>query len=439
LSNGESNPDLGSVLELGRSAGWEDWRMAEVGLARSHRRRPLSGRDPNEAHRPATPLELLYDLTFVVAFGTAADQLAHYLAGGHLGPAIGGFCFAVFAVTWAWMNYSWFASAYDNDDWVFRVATMVQMVGVIVLSLGIPEMFASIDRGGALDVGVMVVGYVVMRVPMLFLWWLVARHDPARAPAARKYIWTIGVAQFGWVGLTLLGLPISTFLLLGSVLFAVELVGPVLAERQSPTPWHARHIAERHGLLVIITLGEGVFGTVVALSALVHSEHGWTLDAALLAVAGIGLTFGLWWMYFVVPWGEVLQRHRERSWVWGIGHILLFGSIAATGAGLHVAAYFLEGVATLSTTATVLTVAVPVAVFVLALYAIGSVFLRQRDPFHLLLLAGTAAVLGLAVVCAQMDVSMSWCLVLLMLAPIVTVVGYETVGHRHLATALLAN
>jgi hypothetical protein len=104
-----------------------------------------------------------------------------------------------------------------------------------------------------------------------------------------------------------------------------------------------------------------------------------------------------------------------------------------------VAAYFLEGVATLSTTATVLTVAVPVAVFVLALYAIGSVFLRQRDPFHLLLLAGTAAMLGLAVVCAEMGVSMSWCLVLLMLAPIVTVVGYETVGHRHLATALLAN
>jgi low temperature requirement protein LtrA len=219
----------------------------------------------------------------------------------------------------------------------------------------------------------------------------------------------------------------------------VELVGPVLAERQSPTPWHARHIAERHGLLVIITLGEGVLGTVVALSALVHTEHGWTLDAALLAVAGIGLTFGLWWMYFVVPWGEVLERHRERSWAWGIGHILLFGSIAATGAGLHVAAYFLEGVATLNTTATVLTVAAPVSVFVLALYAIGSVFLRQRDPFHLLLLAGTAAVLGLVVVCAEMGVSMSWCLVVLMLAPIVTVVGYETVGHRHLAAALLAN
>jgi low temperature requirement protein LtrA len=413
--------------------------MSDAGRGRDHRHLPLSGRDPREAHRSATPLELLYDLTFVVAFGTAANQLAHYLAEGHFGAAIGGFCLAVFIVAWAWMSYSWFASAYDNDDWVFRVATMVQMVGVIVVALGIEEMFASIDHGATLDVGVGVLGYVVMRVSMVFLWSLVARNDPARAPAARTYIWTIGVAQVGWVVLTLLGLPTSTFLLAGAGLFAVELAGPVLAQRRSPTPWHARHIAERHGLLVLITLGEGVLGTVAALNALVHTEHGWTVDAALLAVAGIGLTFGMWWMYFTVPWGEVLERHRERAYLWGGGHLLLFGSIAATGAGLHVGAYFLEGVATLDTTATVLTVAVPVAIFVLALYAIGSAFLRQRDPFHLLLLAGTAGVLVLAVVCAELGLSMSWCLVVLMLAPAVTVVGYETVGHRHLAEALAAD
>jgi low temperature requirement protein LtrA len=281
-----------------------------------------------EVHRAATPLELLYDLSFVVAFGTAADELAHYLAEGHFGAAIGGFGLAVFAVSWAWMNYSWFASAYDNDDWVFRVATMVQMVGVVVLALGIEEMFASLDRGAALDVRVMVLGYVVMRVSMIFLWLLVARHDPHRAPAARTYLWTIGVAQVGWVVLALLGLPVATFFVVAAGLFAVELVGPVLAERRSPTPWHARHIAERHGLLVLITLGEGVLGTVAALDALVHTEHGWTVDAALLAVAGIGLTFGIWWMYLVVPWGEVLERHRGRASVWGAGHILLFGSIA---------------------------------------------------------------------------------------------------------------
>ncbi|GAA1646043.1 low temperature requirement protein A [Kribbella alba] len=411
--------------------------MSGAGQGRDHRHRPLAGRDPEEAHRAATPLELLYDLTFVVSFGTAADELAHYLAEGHVGAALGGFCLAVFAVVWCWMNYAWFASAYDNDDWVFRVATMVQMVGVIVLALGLADMFASVDHGETIDLRVMVLGYVVMRLSMLFLWVLAARNDPDRAPAARKYIRTIGVAQVGWVLLAFLQLPVWVFFVAGFPFFVLELAGPVLAERRSPTPWHAHHIAERHGLLLLITLGEGVLGTVTALNALVHGEHGWTFEAALLAVAGIGLTFGLWWMYFAVPWGDVLRRHRDRSRPWELGHFLLFGSVAATGAGLHVAAYFLEGSATLSPTETVLTVAIPVAIYVVTLYAVYWAFLRQHDAFHLLLLAGTAGVVLLAVICAELGASTPWCLVVVMLAPAVTVIGFETVGHRQLTVALL--
>ena len=87
-------------------------------------------------------------MTFVVAFGVAANRLAHYMAEGHFGAAIGGFCFALFAVVWAWMNYSWFASAYTTTTGCSRLATMVQMIGVIVNALGMEEMFASIDRGG---------------------------------------------------------------------------------------------------------------------------------------------------------------------------------------------------------------------------------------------------------------------------------------------------
>src|SRR6185295_7524803 len=81
-----------------------------------------------------------------------------------------------------------FASAYDTDDWVFRLATMVQMVGVIVLALGLPQMFESLDRGGTLDNGVMVAGYVIMRVALVFLWWEVSRHDEEHRPAARVYM-----------------------------------------------------------------------------------------------------------------------------------------------------------------------------------------------------------------------------------------------------------
>jgi Bacterial low temperature requirement A protein (LtrA) len=118
---------------------------------RAHRLRVMSGRDPNKRHRTATPLELLYDLTFVVAFGVAGEQFAHRLAEGHFAAGLTAFGLAIFAICWAWINFSWFASAYDTDDWAFRLATMVQMVGVIILSLGLPQVFHSIDEGRPVD------------------------------------------------------------------------------------------------------------------------------------------------------------------------------------------------------------------------------------------------------------------------------------------------
>jgi low temperature requirement protein LtrA len=403
---------------------------------RAHHRRRFSGRDPDEGHRAVTPLELLYDLTIVVGFATAADELAHYVAEEHVGPGIAGFAFATFAVSLAWLNYSWFASAYDTDDWVFRLATMVQMVGVIVLSLGLPQMFASVDHGKTLDNGVMVAGYVIMRVALVFLWWQVSRQDHDRERAARAYMTTIGIAQVGWVVLAVLGLPIGvTFAALG-VLIVLELGGPFIAERRATTPWHARHIAERYGLLVIITLGEVILGTVAALNAVVHGEAGWTVDAALLAVAGVGLTFGCWWMYFALPWAEPLVRDRRRGFPFGYGHLLMFGALAAMGAGLHVAAYTLENEAKIGATGTVLSVAIPIAIYIAVLYGLYSVLMRARDPFHLGLIAATTAILILAVLLAAGGVNMALCLVVLALAPAVTVVGYETLGHRHIADAL---
>jgi low temperature requirement protein LtrA len=403
---------------------------------RTHHRRRFSGRDPAEAHRASTPLELLYDLTIVVAFGTAADQLAHFIAEDHVWAGVGGFAFASFAVSWAWLNYSWFASAYDTDDWVFRLATMVQMVGVIVLSLGLPQMFASIDHGGTLNNGVMVAGYVVMRVSLVFLWLMVARHDPAHAPAAHTYVAVIGTAQVGWIALAIADLPIGTTFALLSVLLAVELVGPWVAEQRSPTPWHPHHIAERYSLLVIITLGEVILGTVAALNAVVHGEAGWSVDAALLAVAGVGLAFGCWWMYFAVPWAEVLVQHRLRGWPFGYGHLFLFAPLAAMGAGLHVAALMLEDKAEIGATGVVLSVAIPFAIYVAVFYALYALLVRTADPFHIGLVAGTAALVVLSVVLAAAGVAVPVCLVVLALAPVVTIVGYETVGHRHIAGAL---
>jgi low temperature requirement protein LtrA len=402
-----------------------------------HSRRRLIGRDPREAHRAATPLELLYDLTIVVAIGTAANELAHYVAEDHVRAGVIGFAFAAFAVIWAWINYSWFASAYDTDDWVFRLATMVQMVGVIVLALGLEQMFASIDHGSTLDNGVMVAGYVVMRASMLFLWAQALRHDAARASVARTYLWTLSVSQAGWIALVFLELPIVTTFALIAVLLAIELAGPVIAEsRYGGTSWHPDHIAERYGLLVIITLGEGIIGTVASLNAVVHGEEGWTVDAALVAIGGVGVTFGSWWMYFAIPWAAALRLRTRRVFSWGYGHMFIFAGLAAMGGGLHVAALYLEHEAKIGAVDTVLSVAVPVAVFACAFYLVYSIVMHEADPFHIWLLAGTVAVLVASVVLATVGVSMAVCLIVLMFAPVVTVVGFEMIGHRHMAAAL---
>ncbi len=404
--------------------------------ALAHRLRRMSGRDPHEQRRVATPLELLFDLTFVVAFGIAASEFAHMLAEDHVGAGLKGFAFSAFAIWWAWMNFSWFASAYDTDDWVYRLLTMLQMVGVIILALGLPEMYASVEEGDHVDTSVMVAGYVVMRIALVAQWLRAAKQDPDRRAACLTYAVTVTIAQIGWIGLMLAHMSIPATFVLVLLLIAVEMTGPWLAEkRKGGTPWHAHHIAERYGLFAIIALGEGVVGTVASLSAAIGAQ-GWTVDTVLVAGAGTGLTFGMWWLYFTVPAADLLHAHRERSFRYGYVHLLVFGSIVATGAGLHVAAYYIEHHSKLGSVGTVLSVAIPVAVYILGVYLIYMLLVRTWDAFHALLVALTAVVLVTAVLLAVGGVSMAACLLVVTLAPMVTVVGYELLGHRHAAEAI---
>jgi low temperature requirement protein LtrA len=403
---------------------------------RAHRIRRMSGRDPHEQHRVATPLELLFDLTFVVAFGIAANEFAHMLAENHVGAGLLGFSFATFAICWAWINFAWFASAYDTDDWIYRLMTMLQMVGVIVLALGFPQMYASIEHGDHIDNRVMVAGYVVMRIALVGQWLRAAKQDPDRRSACLTYSTAVTVAQIGWAATIFLHTSVPVTFAVVVVLIGIELLGPVLAEtRMGGTPWHAHHITERYGLLTIIALGEGVVGTVASVSAAVGAQ-GWTYDAIFVAVAGIGLTFGMWWTYFVVPQADLLHAHRERSFFFGYFHLLTFGAIVATGAGLHAAAYYIEHHSKLGSVETVLSVALPVGAYIASVYILYAWLVRTVDAFHLLLIALTAAVLGLAVWLAAAGISMANCLLVVTLAPMVTVVGYETLGHRHAAEAI---
>jgi low temperature requirement protein LtrA len=396
----------------------------------------MTGRDPHEPHRASTPLELLFDLTFVVAFSQISSEAAHYLEIGDIGTALGGFAFGTFAVTWAWINYSWLASAYDNDDIVFRLATMVEMLGVLVAALGIPPVFESLAEGEDLDNGVLVAGYVIMRVATVALWLRAARDDPPRRRTALTYAVNISIAQVFWVALIFLHLPIGTTFALAVVLILFELVGPLYAEHKfGSTPWHGHHIAERYSLLAIITLGEIVLGTILAISAVVQ-EQGWTLEAAIVAFAGTALVFGLWWVYFTMPSGRVLHRHRDRSFVWGYLHIILFGSLVGVGTGLHVAAQVISHEAHVDAVFAVVTVAVPVLVFEVMLFTLYSLLVRSIDPFHIWLFAAALAVLVGSVVVAWAGASLGTALLLIAASPFVIVVGFETVGYRHQAEVL---
>lgn len=401
-----------------------------------HRLRRMLGRDPKEKHRASTPLELLFDLTLVVAFAQAGSEASHLIAEGHVSAAIIALSFVSFAVIWAWINFSWFASAFDTDDWFYRVTTMVQMVGVLVLALGIPPVFESIDEGRPIDNGVVVAGYIVMRVAMLAQWIRVAIQDPDHRRVALGYAVTLAVAQIGWVANIFIALPVGATVPVFALLYGIELIGPLLAERRdNGTPWHPEHIAERYGLLMIITLGEGILGTIAAVTVLVD-RVAWSLEAVLVTVAGTGLTFGLWWGYFIVPSAEVLEKHRERAWLWGYGHIPLLASTAAVGAGIHVAAYVVEGKSEIGVVGAVLATAIPVAIATLGFSALYSALIRGFDAFHLGLVLATLGVLVLAVQLAANGLSLGWSLIVVTLAPVVTIVGFETVGHRHMSAAL---
>lgn len=396
----------------------------------------MRGRDPHEAHRTATPLELLFDLTFVIAFSQASAQAAHYFELGHTSTAVTGFVFGIFAVTWAWINFSWLASAYDTDDVFFRIATFVEMIGVIIMALGLPAFFHSLDEGHHVDNGILIAGYVVMRIATISLWLRAAKDDPARRAVCLSYATGIAIVQVGWIVAIIANPPPWLALALMAVLGILEMLVPAIAERRGPnTPWHPHHIAERYQLLVIITLGEVILGTVLAVSSVVE-ESGWTLEAAMLAFGGTLLAFTMWWSYFVLPSARLLERFPERSFIWGYLHIGLFGAVAAVGAGLHVAAYAIEGKAHVDDVYVALTIAIPVVLFTILMFGINDLMTRTIDGLHLGVTAGVIAIAAAGVALAATDVHLAWSVLVIAVSPIVIVLAYELGGHRRTAATL---
>ena len=230
------------------------------------------------------PLELFFDLVFVVGFTQCTALMITELS--WVGVVQG---LAVLAVLWwAWTGYAWLTSVVDPEEGSVRIAMFGAMASLVIVALSVREAFG--DR--AL---LFAIAYGVVRAGHVALFELASRDDPAlrRSVSALAVGTTIGVGLLiaasyvgGAVTATLWGLSIL-----------LDWAGPAILRIEGwMDGWKLvpAHFAERHNLVIIIALGE----SIVALGA--AAEHDLTAGVYVAAVLGIGLASAVWWIYFDV-------------------------------------------------------------------------------------------------------------------------------------------
>jgi low temperature requirement protein LtrA len=204
-----------------------------------------------------------------------------------------------------------------------------------------------------------------MRLGLLATLLRAMREDPDSRPTSVRYFIGVSVVQVGWV-LSLLFVPTAFVVPAFLVLATAELLVPAWGDRARPLAWHPHHIAERYGLFTIILLGESVAAVTTAVQE--GLVGGITSPLVVVAVAGLALLFTLWWIYFSEPAAEGLVKHRDRSYIWGYGHYLIYASLAAIGAALEVAVQAVSHHVAASGLVVGYALAIPVAAFLLLLW-----------------------------------------------------------------------
>ena len=227
-----------------------------------------------------TPLELFFDLVFVLALTQCTALMAddpswEGLARGLLILAV---------MWWSWVGYAWLTSVVDPEEGIVRLAIFLAMAALLVISLCIPEAFDS-------RAGLFAVGYGVVRFAQILLFVVASRGDPE----LRRSV--VGLAAGTAVGVGLIAAAAFTDGALQGALWSLALLldmsGPYLfgSEGWKLVPGH---FAERHGLIIIIALGE----SIVAIGA--GAEVGVDAGVVAAAVIGMGAAAALWWLYFDV-------------------------------------------------------------------------------------------------------------------------------------------
>lgn len=227
-----------------------------------------------------TPLELFFDLVFVLAITQCTALMAHDPTWQGLAKGM----LVLGVLWWSWVGYAWLTSVVDPEEGIVRLTMFAAMAALLVAALCVPTAF-----GGS--AGLFAGAYGVVRVAHIVLFLVASRGDPA----LRRSV--IGLAGSTAIGTGLLVVAAFTDGLLQGALWALALTidagGPFFfgVEGWKLVP---HHFAERHGLIVLIALGESIVAIGVGSAVAVD------VGEATAAVIGMVVSAALWWLYFDV-------------------------------------------------------------------------------------------------------------------------------------------
>jgi low temperature requirement protein LtrA len=233
----------------------------------------------SEHEQRVTPLELFFDLVFVFAITQVTTLLADDPTWGGLARGLLVLC----ALWWAWAAYAWLTNTLDPEEGVVRLVMFAVMAAMLVVSLAVPDAFGH-------DGVLFGVAYFAVRALHIALYAVAGRGDRDLLGAVARFTPT---AIAGPALLVVAGfLDGSAQLELWVFALAVDFVGGLVGRGRG---WRVSpgHFAERHGLIVIIAIGE----SIVALGVGARSVE---LNAAEIAAAllAIVVAAALWWAYF---------------------------------------------------------------------------------------------------------------------------------------------
>jgi low temperature requirement protein LtrA len=270
------------------------------------------------------PLELFFDLVFVLAITQCTTLMSHHTTWTGLGQGM----LILALLWWSWVGYAWLTSVIDPEEGGVRIALFAAMAGFLIASICIPEAFGSLATEFA-------VAYGAVRIAQVFLLALAGRDDPS----FRRSVTGLGIGTTVGIALLLAGsfLDPGPQAAVWGLALILDMGEPYLFGSEG---WHLvpGHFAERHGLIVIIALGESI--VAIGLGAGTHLT--WGIAAA--AAMGIGVVAALWWTYFDIvalvsarrlvraPEGKVRNELARDSYSYI--HFLLVAGIILLALGL---------------------------------------------------------------------------------------------------------